>query len=80
MVHDVHGKLNPGLPWQTNKWSIFTKKFDFHLRKKLAKRYIYSIDLRGAEIWTFWKVDQKCLESFKIWCWRTMGKICGQIV
>jgi hypothetical protein len=29
----------------------------------------------GAEIWTHWKIDHKYLESFKMWCWRRMGKI-----
>jgi hypothetical protein len=48
----------------------FHKKIYFHLRKKLKQRYICSIDLRGAEIWTLWKVDQKCLESSEMWCWR----------
>ena len=34
-----------------------------------------SIALYGAESWTLRKVDQKCLESFKFWCWRRMEKI-----
>jgi len=28
----------------------------------------------GAETWALWKVDQKYLESFEIWCWRRMEK------
>jgi len=31
--------------------------------------------LYGAEIWTFWKVDQEEPGSFKIWCCRRMDKI-----
>jgi hypothetical protein len=30
--------------------------------------------LYGAETWTPWKVDQKYLESFEIWCSRMMEK------
>jgi hypothetical protein len=26
-------------------------------------------------MWTLWKADQKCLESFEIGCWRRMEKI-----
>jgi hypothetical protein len=26
-------------------------------------------------MWTFWKVDQKHLKSFEMWCWRRMEKI-----
>jgi hypothetical protein len=28
--------------------------------------------LYSAETWTLWKVDQKYLESFEMWCWRRM--------
>jgi hypothetical protein len=31
--------------------------------------------LYGAENWTLQKVDQKYLDSFKMWCWRRMDKI-----
>jgi hypothetical protein len=31
--------------------------------------------LYGAETWTLRTVDQKHLESFEMWCWRTMEKI-----
>jgi hypothetical protein len=31
--------------------------------------------LYGAETWTLWKVDQKYLESFEMWCWGRMEKI-----
>jgi hypothetical protein len=29
----------------------------------------------GAETWIVQKVDQKYLESFKMWCWRSIVKI-----
>ena len=29
----------------------------------------------GAETWTLWKVDQKHLASFEMWCWRRMERI-----
>ena len=31
--------------------------------------------LYGAETWTLRATDQKCLESFEMWCWRRMEKI-----
>jgi hypothetical protein len=40
-----------------------------------VKFYIWSIALYGAGTWTLWKVDQKHLESFEMWCWRRMEKI-----
>jgi hypothetical protein len=71
-------KLNPELPWQkqhSTRRRLFTSKLDLNLGKKLVKCYIWSIALYGAEMWTLWKVDQKYLESFEMWCWRRMEKI-----
>ena len=34
------------------------------------KWYILSIAVCGAENWALEKVDQKCLESFEMRCWR----------
>jgi hypothetical protein len=57
------------------KKALFATKLDLNLRKKLVKCYIWSIAFYGAEIWTLWKVDQKYLESFEMWCLRRMEKI-----
>ena len=42
---------------------------------KLLNSYIRNVALYGAETWTLRKVDQKCLGSFEMWCWRRMEKI-----
>jgi hypothetical protein len=55
--------------------ALFTSKTDLELRKKIVKCYIWSIALYGAETWMLQAVDQKCLESFKMWCWRRMEKM-----
>jgi hypothetical protein len=55
-----------------NKKALFSSKMGLNLRKKLVKCYIWSIAVYGAETWTLRKMDQKCLESFEMWCWRKM--------
>jgi len=40
------------------KRALFTSTLDLELRKKLAKCYIWSIALCGAETWMLWTVDQ----------------------
>jgi len=55
-----------------NKKTLFTSKLDLNLRKKLVKRYIWSMALYGAEALTLRAADQKYLESFLMWCWRRM--------
>jgi hypothetical protein len=57
------------------KRTLFTSTLDLELRKKLVKCYVWSTALHGAETWTLRAVDQKHLESFKMWCWRRMEKI-----
>jgi hypothetical protein len=39
--------------------ALFTSKTDLSVMKKLVKRCIFSIALKGAESWTFRKVDHK---------------------
>jgi hypothetical protein len=57
------------------KRTLFTSTLDLGLRKKLLKRYVWSIALYGAETWRLRAVDQKHKESFKMWCWRRMKTI-----
>ena len=52
------------------KKTLFTRKLDLNLRKKLIKCYIWSMALYGAETWTLRAADQKYLESFEMRCWR----------
>ena len=57
------------------KKTRFTSTLDLNLRKKLVKRYIWSIALCGAETGTLRALVKKHLESFEMWCWRRMEKI-----
>ena len=56
------------------KKTLSISKLGLNLRNKILKWYIWSVVLYGAETWTHRKVDQKYLESFKMWCWRRMEK------
>ena len=49
-----------------NKKNLFTSKLDLNLRKKLAKCYVWSMALYGAETWTLLSTDQKRLEGFEM--------------
>ena len=58
-----------------NKKTLFTRKSESNLRKKLIKCYIWSIRVYDAETWTLQKLDQKYIESLEMWCWRRKEKI-----
>ena len=68
MMQNVHVKLNRGLSWAkgtfSNKKTLFNRKLDLNLKKKLVKCHNWSIALYGDETWTLRKVEQKYLESF----------------
>jgi len=51
MMQDIHGKLNPGLPWQKQHSTRrhFTSKLNLNPRKKLVKCHIWSIASYDAE-------------------------------
>ena len=52
-----------------------TSKLNLHLRKILIKCYTWSTASYGAATWTLRKIDQHFLDSFEMWCWRSMEKI-----
>jgi hypothetical protein len=49
--------------------------WNYKMRKKLVKCYIWSVALYGADTWMLQAVDHKHLESSEMWCWRRMEKI-----
>ena len=61
--------------FSVNKKNFFTSKLDLNLRKKLVKRYIWSIALYDAETWILRELDRKYLESLERWRRREMEKI-----
>jgi hypothetical protein len=70
--------VNTGLLWQESfnkKGVLFTSILDVQLRKELVICYIWCLALYGAETWTLRAVDQKHLESIKMWCWRRMEQV-----
>jgi hypothetical protein len=54
----------------------FTRIWNWNLRKKLVKWYIWSIVLFGTENWILLEVDQKYHEGFEMSYWRRMEISC----
>jgi hypothetical protein len=55
------------------KEEFFIRKLDLNLRTKLVNFYIWSTACYGDS--ALRKVDQKYLESIKMWYWKRMEKI-----
>ena len=55
------------------------KTFYHHIGLKFEEETSKMLHLEhgfyGAETWTLRAADQKCLESFEMWCWKRMEKI-----
>lgn len=45
------------------------------LRKRLAKCFIWSVVLYGAETWTLRKEGERRLEALEMWIWRRMEQV-----
>jgi len=58
-----------------NKKTLFTSKLDLKFKEKIRKVLHLEYILYCAETWTFWKCDQKYLESSAMWCRRRMEMI-----
>jgi hypothetical protein len=54
----------------------YQQQIRLKFKEETIKMHILSIALYGAATWTLRKVGQNCLESFKLWCMKTMEKIC----
>ena len=57
------------------KRSIFCGPLEKELRKRLVKRFVWSVMLYGAETWTLRRNEQKRLEAFEMWAWRRMERV-----
>jgi hypothetical protein len=69
---EIKSRIAMAIAAFNKKKNLFTSTLDLNLRKKLVKCYIWTITLYGAETWTLRATDQKYLESFEVWCWRSM--------
>jgi hypothetical protein len=75
MDTEIKFRINMAKAAFNRKKTLFFSKLYLFLRKKLVQYYVWGIVFYGAEEQTLRKVDQKHLGSFKMWCWRRMGKI-----
>ena len=57
------------------KRSIFCRPLEKELRKRRVKCFVWSVALYGAETWTLRWNEQKRLEAFETWIWRTMAHV-----
>jgi hypothetical protein len=48
----------------------FHHQIGLKFKEETSNSHFWSTSLYGAKMWTL-KVDQKYMESFEMWCWRT---------
>ena len=54
---------------------LISRNISIELRSRIAKCYIWSTLLYGAETWTLTKVTSDKLEAFEMWLYRRMLRI-----
>ena len=81
MKQDVHGQLNPALPYQKAVFSKtkahFDNKLELSVRSKLVKCYFRSTALCDSVPWALGKAGHKYPDSLEMRCWRMVEKISG---
>jgi hypothetical protein len=55
--------------------TLSSRKLYLNLTNKITKCHIRGIAFYGAKIWTHCNVDEKYMQSFKMWYWRKMERI-----
>jgi hypothetical protein len=74
-MQDVHGKLNCGLLWHEQhptRRKLFSPAHRLKFKEETSIVLHLEHSLCGVETATLWKVDQKYLKTFEMWCWRRM--------
>ena len=54
---------------------IFCGPSEKEQRKRLVKCFVWSVVLYCAETWTLRRNEQKQLEAFEMWVWRSMERV-----
>jgi exonuclease III len=72
---DVRARIGIAKEAFTRMKRVLCGSLDLELRKRLAKCFVWSVLLYGAETWTLREHEKKKLEAFEMWMWRRMLKI-----
>jgi len=68
--HDVRRRIALGKEAFDKKNDLMRGSLSLHLKKRMAKAFVWSVALCGSETWTLQKEYIRRLEAFEIWIWR----------
>jgi isocitrate dehydrogenase kinase/phosphatase len=71
-TRDIKSRIAVAKAAFNKRKTLFTRRLDLHLEKKLVKCYIWSIICMVLKLRN---LDQKYLERFEMWNWKKMQKI-----
>ena len=54
---------------------LLADSHDVSLVKNIVKCFVWSVVLYGAETWALRRNEQKQLEAFEMWVWRSMERV-----
>ena len=74
--HEIKRHLLLGRKAMTNLDSIL-KSRDINILTKvhIVKAMLISVAMYGCECWTIKKFDHQRIDTFELWCWRTLLKV-----
>ena len=75
--HEIKRRLLPGRKVMTNLQSIFkSRDITLPTKVRLVKAMVFPVVMYGCESWTIKKAKHQRVDSFKLWCWRRLLRVC----
>ena len=74
--HEIKRRLLLGRKVMTNLDSILkSRDITFSTKVRLVKAMVFPVVIYGCEIWSIKKAEQRRIDAFEVWCWRTLLRV-----
>ena len=74
--HEIKRHLLPGRKVMTNLGSILkSRDILFPTKVYLVKAMVFPVVMYGCESWTVKKAESQRIDTFELWCWRTLLRV-----
>ena len=73
--YEIKRRLLLGRKVMTNLDSIFKRDITLPTKVCLVKAMVFPVVMYGCESWTIKKAERRRIDSFEVWCWRTLLRV-----
>ena len=74
--HEIKRRLLFGRKAMTNLGSVFkSRDITLPTKVRLVKALVFPLVTYGCESWTIKKAECRRIDTFELWCWRTLLRV-----